>query len=167
MTRRLRLRKLRPVDEIRFEFRTTGLEIGLDCPSHPGGYRVVAQKSAGLVGGKHTLVRQMIVDVRKVPVHAEFSVQVLAVYWNGLQKEDDLWFGAIGYEHSFKVSLLIVFPLEKPVKDFQLMVAPTREEKPHAFEGRKILLVSEQRDWLYWEIPTPEAGHVYSLHWTW
>jgi hypothetical protein len=119
------------------------------------------------VGGQRTLVRQMIVDIRKVPVGVEFEVQTLAIYWNGLQKADDLWFGAIGYEHSFLVSLLLVFPLEKPVKDFQLMDAPTRKGKPQAFQGRKILLVPEQRDWLYWEIPTPQPGHVYSLHWTW
>jgi hypothetical protein len=78
-----------------------------------------------------------------------------------------LWFGAIGCAQSFKVSLLVVFPDAKPFKEHQLMVAPTRQEKPQAYQGQKIVLVPKSHDWLYWEIPEPEAGHMYSLHWTW
>jgi eukaryotic-like serine/threonine-protein kinase len=167
MMRRVRLRKLRPADEIRFEYRSTGIAMDLQCTSHLSHYRVAAQKTPGFVGGKRTQVRQIIVDVGRFPVHSEFTIHTLAIYWNGLQEAGDLWFGAIGYQHSFKVSLLVIFPGEKPFRDFQMLVAPTKEEKATAFAGRKILLVSEGRDWLYWEIPEPEAGRVYSLHWTW
>ncbi|HEV3257978.1 MAG TPA: serine/threonine-protein kinase [Gemmataceae bacterium] len=167
MTRRIRLRKLQPVDEIRFEFRTTGTEVFASCSSHPDAYRVAVQKSAGFVGDKRTKVRQLIVDLRNVPLQTEFTIQTNATYWNSLQKADDLWFGAIGYESAFKVSLLIVFPLDKPFKDYQLLVAPTKEQTPRVFEDRKILLVPEKHDWVYWEIPGPKADHVYSLHWSW
>jgi len=167
MVRRLRLRKIRPADEIRFEFRTTGVQLFVSCPSHPNAFRVTGQKEEGFVGDKRTKVRQMTVNVRDVPLQAEFTVRVLATYWNSLQKDDDLWFGAMGYPNSFKVSLLIVFPEDKTFNDYRLMVAPTKQEKPGQFQDRKILFAAENRDWLYWEIPDPKAGHVYSLYWSW
>jgi hypothetical protein len=167
MTRRIRMRKVRPADEIRFESRTTGAEVFMRCQSHPQNFRVVGQKALGFVGANRTKVRQMIVDVRDVPVESEFSVQTSVTFWNSLQGKDDLWFGAMGYESSFKVSLLIIFPAGRPFTSYQLKVAPTTTEKPVAYTDRKILLLSEERDWVYWEIPKPKAGHVYLLYWTW
>jgi hypothetical protein len=167
MVRRLRLRKIRAADEIRFEFRTTGAQVFVSCTSHPKSFRVAGQRDEAFVGGKLTKVRQMTVDVSDVPIKGEFNVRLLATYWNSLQKEDDLWFGAIGYPSSSKVSLLIVFPDERPFNEYRLMVAPTRKEKPVEYQDRKIVLASDIRDWLYWEIPDPQAGHVYSLYWSW
>jgi hypothetical protein len=167
MIRRIRLCKVQPAEEIRFEARTTGAEVFMHCLSHPTAYRVMAQKSPGFVGADHTRVRQMIVDVRNIPLQTEFTVEMALTYWNSLQGKDDLWFGAIGYESSFVVSLLIIYPLDRPFKDYELKVAPTTEQKPFVYQDRKILLVPERRDWVYWEIPKPKAGYVYLLHWTW
>jgi len=167
MIRNIRLRKVQAADEIHFESRTTGAEAFMHCLSHPDSYRVVAQKSPGFVGANRTRIRQMVVDVRKISLQTEFTIQIVITYWNSMQGEDDLWFGAIGYESSFKVSLLIVYPPDKPFKNYELKVAPTTEQKPFAYQDRKILIVPESRDWVYWEIPKPKAGHVYLLYWTW
>jgi hypothetical protein len=167
MLRRVNLRKLRPADEIRFEFRTTGTQVFVSCTSHPNGFHVMGQREEGFVGDKRTKVRQMTVDVHDVPVGSEFPVTLLATYWNSLQKDDDLWFGAMGYPNSYKVSLLLVFPDDKPYKDFRLTVAPTRQAKPQEFRDRRIVLAPDSKDWLYWLIPDPERDHVYSLYWSW
>jgi hypothetical protein len=40
--------------------------------------------------------------------------------------------------------------------------------EPEEFrDAHKILFASENKDWLYWEIPDPKPEHVYSLYWSW
>jgi eukaryotic-like serine/threonine-protein kinase len=167
MTRRIRLRKVRPANEIRFESRTTGAEVYMRCLSNPHAFRVVGQKMPGFVGANQTKVRQMIVDVRDVPLDSEFTVHTVLTFWNSLRGKDDLWFGAMGYESSFKVSLLIIFPEGRPFTSHELKVAPTTAEKPVPYTDREILLLPESHDWVYWEIPKPKAGHVYLFYWKW
>jgi len=167
MVRRLLLCKKKEAKEIRFEFRTSGTELCVSSISPRTGVHVTGQRQKGVVGGRPMMVRQIAIDVRDRPEGRQFPVHLVATYWNSFQKEDDLWFGAIGYPNSSRVSLLIVFPKDKPFKDYWPMVAPTRQAKPEEFRGAKALFASENRDWVYWEINNPKEDNVYSIYWKW
>jgi hypothetical protein len=162
----LRLKKVKPADELRFQGRTSGLDLFWDCPG-PYPFQVLALKGDSFVGTDRMKVRQVVINVKDVPEDVEFDLRTVSTYLNSMQTEQELWFGVIGYERSFKVSMLIVFPAGKPYKTYKLMVARTVRDQPVAYNGPKILLTGGQRDWLYWEVPNPQAGHVYRLHWKW
>jgi hypothetical protein len=167
MTTRLRLQKIRPADEFTLQTRTSGAAVFIECLSHPDAYRILAQKRAAFVGRQQTRVRQCVVDVSDVPERKEFNLSFVSTVWNSLQTEEDRWVGVIGYEHSFKVSMLVLFPPDRPFKSYQLTVAPTAKADPVPYEGRKILLADEQRGYVFWEILEPKKDQVYRLHWTW
>jgi hypothetical protein len=166
ITRRLRLKKTRPARTMEFQGRTSGLELFQTCASlYP--FRVTGQTADTFVGTDRMKVRKLTVDVSTVAENTEFDLRVVGTYWNSLQTEQELWFGIIGYERSFKVSLLMLFPPEKPFSEYKLMVARTVKDLPAPYTGPKILLAGAQRDWLYWEVPNPGGGYVYRLHWKW
>jgi hypothetical protein len=164
--RRLRLKKVKPAGELRFQGRTSGLDLFWDCPG-PYPFQVLALKGDSFVGTERMKARQVVIDVSREPVDTEFDLRTVSTYWNSMQTEQELWFGVIGYERSFKVSMLIVFPASKPYRTYNLMVARTIKDQPVAYNGPKILLTGGQRDWVYWEVPNPQAGYVYRLHWKW
>lgn len=166
VTRRVRLKKIKPANEIVFEGRTSGLDLYWKCLS-PYQYRVVGQKSVVFVGQDRMKARRILVDVSGIPVNDEFELRLIATFWNSLQTEREQWFGLIGYEGAFKASQLLLFPREKPFKTYALITARSVRDQPVPYDGPKILLSGEDRNWLYWEVPGPEAGRVYKLHWTW
>ena len=165
-TRRVRMRKTKPAQEVRFQSRTSGHELFQSCLS-PYPFRVVGQKRDSFVGTDRMKVRQLVVDVSSISEGTEFDLRLAGTYWNSLQTEQELWFGVIGYPHAFKASLLVLFPPDKPYKSYALRVARAVRDQPTSYQGPKLLLTGPGRDWIYWEVPNPEAGFVYRLHWKW
>ena len=166
MTRRVRLKKTRPASIVSFQARTSGLDVILKSIS-PYPYQELGQRAEEFSGPDRMRVRKLEIDVSTVPVGEEFDLRTVACYWNTLQTEAELWFGAIGYERSFKISQLLLFPPDKPYKTYWLKVSRTRKDVAVPYEGPKILLTGAARDWVYWEVPSPNEGHVYRLHWSW
>ena len=119
------------------------------------------------VGDDRVKVRRLSIDVSSVPMNDEYEVRYSSTRWNSLQSDAELWHGIEGYAGAFKVSLLLIFPENKPFTSHRLMVSKKGRDTPRAYEGEKILLGAENRQWLYWEVPNPEPGLVYRLHWTW
>jgi hypothetical protein len=163
------VKKVKPADEYRAEARTTGLAVFLEVVSHPKSFRVIAAREKGIVGPDEMKVRQVVLDVRDVPVGQEFEVRTEATYWNNLQDDKDRWLGIIGYDGSFKVSMLFIFPPDRPIGDFELLVAQmgSKKQDPEPYTGRKALIVGPNRDYLYWNILEPKANHVYLVRWKW
>lgn len=149
-----------------FDGRTTGLDVYWNCLS-PYPFQVVGQKTDGFVGQDRMKIRRIVIDVAKVAVGDEFEIRTNATYLNTMQTDREQWFGVVGYSDSFKVSMLALFPAAKPFKDFTLHTARTVKEQVIPYDGAKILLSGADKDWVYWEIPTPEADRVYRLHWAW
>ncbi len=164
--RRVRLKKVKAANEYETEGRTSGLELFWQCLS-PYPSRGIAQSGDVFVGQDRMKARRMAVDVSSIPVGGEFELDTAATYWNSIQTEQEQWFGAIGYNGAFKVSMLMLFPEERSVKKFRLMTARTVRDQPVPYNGPEIVLTGEHRQWVYWEIPSPEEGRVYRLHWDW
>jgi serine/threonine protein kinase len=165
-TRRIRVRKIKPASIFQTQGRTSGSDLFMRCLStYPS--REVGQKGDAFVGTDRMKVRRLVIDVSSVPLHEEFDLRIVSTFWNSLQTDAELWFGIMGYTHSFKVSLLLVFPPQKPFTDYSLMVARTIKEKPTPFVGTKIFQAGPRRDWVYWEVPNPKGGYVYRLDWKW
>jgi hypothetical protein len=166
MTRRVRLKKTKQAGEYSLENRTTGLDLFMACLS-PYPFRMQAQKGDTFVGTDRMKARKLIVDVSTVPEGSEFDLRTASTFWNSLQTEQEQWFGIIGHEKAFKVSQLLLFPTDRPFRSISLMLSQTIREPPAPYTGPKILLTDPNRSWVYWEVPSPEAGCVYRLHWKW
>jgi serine/threonine protein kinase len=163
---RIRLRKLAPVSTYYVDGRTSGRELFFNGFS-PYPFTVQGQKFGEFVGNDRMRKRRLAIDVSTIPVNSDFVLRFSATRWNSDQAEQELWHGVVGYKGSFKVSLLLVFPDSKPFTGYRLMVSPTSRDQPKPYEGRKLVLAAADQRWLYWEIPNPEAGYVYRLHWNW
>ncbi len=134
--------------------------------------KAFATDKPGFVGTQAMKVRQLAFDVSEIPVDTEFTLQFANTYAHSLQKPDEWWFGVIGYEGSFKISMLMLFPENRPFSGYKLQVAPTRADNPKdrepvPYTGPVITFAPDDRSWIYWEIPDPKANHVYRVDWTW
>ena len=166
-TTRVRLKKTSPVKEYAFETRTTGLDLFTGSPG-PYPFRVLVQKGETFVGTDRMKARQVLIDVSSVPVgSASSTCASVSTFWNSLQTEQEQWFGIIGHEKAFKVSQILLFPPGKPFKSFALNHSRTIREPPEPYRGPRILASDPGKTWLYWEVPKPESGCVYRLHWKW
>jgi|GEM_PF-2549673 len=166
--------KVAAANELRVEMRTSGRDVFMRAlRPHPERVKAFAAEKPGFVGKQAMKVRQLIFDVSDVPLDHEFTLQFVNTYQHALQSPDEQWFGVIGYEGSFKTSMLMLFPANKPFRDYQLRVAATRVDDPTKladpvpYEGPVIVFAAEDKSWLYWEIPTPKANYVYRIDWTW
>jgi tRNA A-37 threonylcarbamoyl transferase component Bud32 len=166
--------KITATNELRAETRTSGGDAIMRA-MRPSGAKVTAfaSEKPGFVGKQAMKVRHLVYDVSDIPLNTEFTLQYATTYVNSLQSEDEQWFGVIGYEGSFKTSMLMLFPPDRPFKDYVLKVAPTREDDPtkrkdpEKYTGPVITFAAKDKSWVYWEIPSPKANYVYRVDWTW
>ncbi|HEX3316321.1 MAG TPA: serine/threonine-protein kinase [Gemmataceae bacterium] len=162
----VRFKKIGPATTFDRDEKTSGQEIFFRA--HGGlPSKVLGQKNEIFVGADRVKVRRLSIDVSSVPANEEYEVRYSSTRWNSLQSESELWHGIEGYAGAFKVSLLLIFPEGKPFTSQRLMVSKKGRDTPRAYEGQKILLSAENRQWIYWDVPNPEPGLVYRLHWTW
>ena len=160
-------------------FKKTGRATTFDRDEETSGQEIFFRSHSGLpskvsglrneifVGADRVKVRRLSIDVTSVPANEEYEVRYSSTRWNSLQSESELWHGIEGYAGAFKVSLLLIFPDNKPFTSHHLMVSGKGRDAPREYEGQKILLAAENKQWLYWEVPNPEPGLVYRLHWKW
>ena len=160
--------KVVPADTYPVEFRTTGRGLILRAVTpNPDRATVVAADRPGHAGARALKVRQLVMDVSTVPVGTEFTAHSVATFRGSLQTPDEQWFGAIGYDGSLKSSMLLVFPDDRPFRDYTLRVAAIRQADPVPYTGPVITFEADDRRWLYWEIPSPRDGYVYRIDWNW
>ncbi|HYH64224.1 MAG TPA: serine/threonine-protein kinase [Urbifossiella sp.] len=162
------LTRTAPADEYRIEYRTTGRDIiGRAVSPSPEKARVYAATQPRAVGGQAMKVRHLALDTRGVPLHEEFTAQVVATYRDSIQTPADQWLGMIGYTGALKSSILIVFPDDRPFVEYRLRVAPPGGGAPRDYDGPVIRFHGDDRRWVYWEVPAPLDQHVYRVDWTW
>ena len=162
----VRFKKTGPATTFDRDEKTSGQEIFFRL--HSGlPSKVIGQRNEIFVGADRVKVRRLSIDVSSVPADEEYEVRYSSTRWNSLQSESELWHGIEGYAGAFKVSLLLIFPENKPFTSQRLMMSKKGRDTPRPYEGQKILLSAENRQWIYWEVPNPEPGQVYRLHWNW
>jgi hypothetical protein len=118
-------------------------------------------------------VGQLIFDVRDIPVQQEFILRYATTAWPSSRTNGDTGFEATGYEGPVKISMLILFPDDRPFLDYQLLStqsdsddgAPSKDL--HTFTGPAIEFAAEDKSWIYWEIPNPKKNERYRIEWTW
>ncbi len=167
-SRHMKLVKLRDTDTLWIEARTSGRDlVRRALQPNPQTAKVVALKKPVLVGKQAMISSFLGFDTRDIPINEEFDCHSITTYWDALQRREEQWFGVIGYPGSYKVSMLLLFPEDKPYSTIALMTAKRGEPNPRVYTGKMIVYESPDHRWLYWEIPSPEAEHVYQLHWRW
>jgi hypothetical protein len=166
----LEQRLIKVVDTPTFvaETRTSGHDVVMRALSiNPQKARQFASRTEVPVGKQLMKVRQLNLSVDEIPLDTEFVVQIRASYFGSLQRPDEKWFGVIGNGDAVKVSMLILFPSDRPFTSFDFRVAPTRSGEPTPYLGPRIVITDPKGHWLYWEIATPQREHVYRVDWSW
>ncbi len=166
--------KIATVDELRIETRTTGRDV-INRAQRPNAdkARAFTTDKPGFVGSQAMKVRHLVFDVSDIPPKQAFTLRYASTCWNVFQTPEDQWFGVIGYEGSVKTSMLMLFPIDRPFREYRLLYAPTRQddrmkhEDLQLYTGPKITFTAEDKSWVYWEISEPEANHIYGIDWTW
>ncbi len=166
--------KVKPTNHLLLETLTSGRDV-VNRVARPNADKVTAFKTdePGFVGQQGMKRRQMQIDISDIPVNQEFTLRYSSTYWNSLQTLEEQWFGVIGYEGSVKTSMLMIFPPQKPFREYRFYSAPVRSgktdkrEEPTPYTGPLITFAAEDRSWIYWEIPNPKAKTVYRIDWTW
>ncbi len=161
-------RKIAPANELRVETRTSGREIvsKVSRPK-PELVRVFATDKPGIFGNQPMKVRHLVLDVRDIAVDGDFAVRFVSTHWNSLQTDEDRWFGVTGYAGAVQTSMLMLFPDDRPFRDYHFRSATTPAAAAELYSGPVIAIAAEDKSWLYWEIPNPKAHHIYSVKWTW
>ena len=54
-----------------------------------------------------------------------------------------------------------------PTRPAALPPARTNKDEPVDYDDPAVVLTGPKNEWIYWEIPHPETGHVYSIYWSW
>lgn len=160
-----RLRKLKPVEEIRVESRTSGYDVYQTCEDCPGPAYEVGEDSLVQVGGQTMKARQLVVDVSEVEVDSEFDLDIRCTFWNAFEKEDQRWVGVMIRDRPFKVSFLIIFREDQTVQKYKLRVADIDGQNIRDYEGEQLLIEGDGGRFLFWEIMNPQPQHVYRIDW--
>ncbi len=171
---RREMAKVAATDELRIETGTTGRDV-INRAESPNAEkaRAFTTNKPGFVDSQAVKVRQLVFDVGDIPLKQEFTLRYTSTYWNSLQTADEQWFSVLNYEGSVKTSMLMLFPADRPFREYKLLHAPprqddpTKREGPQPYTGPLITFEAEDKSWVYWEIPNPKANHAYRIDWTW
>ena len=167
MTRRLRLTKDKPADRIDFIGRTAGADLVMRCEEpNPDKAQVFASEKKPVVDGNEMIEQRLSVDVADVPVGKEFDLTAKTTHWNSLQAPGELWLSATGSDGSKLLSLLVLFPPDRPFKGGGLRTGPA-DGQLTAYTGTMLVFQGAGGSWVYWEVPGPRPGHTYRLDWRW
>jgi hypothetical protein len=167
LRRHIRLVKLGDVKEFRIEGRTSGTDVFFRCES-PGFKAIEYISQSPVATSKRIMqVRQIGVDVGHIKIGEEFQLDVKATYWDSFQTEDDWWVGAIGYPKADLISFLVIMPVDKPWKSYELRSQPLSGEVERAFTGLPKVHLTTDRTAFSWEIPVPRSQEVFTVRWIW
>ena len=166
-TRYTLVRKTRQVDDITFQFATTGVGLSPRCLSHP--YKLRRAVESDIHGGR--ILKQnweIVVNVSEVPVDQEFLIINEVTYWNSFRGEESEWASIKAQsETTEEIGLLVIFPDEKPYKHFTMFSYPHGSDQKQPFRGDLSIFPSKTFRTFYWKIPNPRADYAYELDWTW
>lgn len=165
-SRRLRLRKIKEAEQVRFEFATEGSGIDVECTSGQDYYL-----ETGIISTTppQVLMRafQVVVNVAKYKVGEEFEIEFLATLWNGSSDQED-WAAYKVYGPVKKMSMLVLFSEQKIFKWKKIvMYRPGSLDEQSPPENQRGLIYTPDQRALFWEISEPIPGNVYEMQWGW
>jgi hypothetical protein len=167
LTHRLRVAKISPASEIRFEARTDGDDLYIESLSNPESSYEAVSKTTKFVGSRSTKVAHIATDVSGYEIGEEFQLVHRISFWNSMQDPTDRWLGAIAYPHIDRLRIYVLMPNNQPFKDMKLMKSPSFRDKSSPYDRPVRLLNDDDKMSLLWEIPTPENSNVYMILLDW
>jgi hypothetical protein len=167
LRRHVRLVKLGDVKEFRIEGRTSGSDVFLRCESPGFSAKEYVSQSPAATSKRIMQVRQLGIDIGHVRIGEEFQLDIRITYWDSFQTKDDCWVGAIGYPKADLISFLVIMPVDRPWKSYQLRSQPLSGDEEKAFAGPSKVFFSTDQTAFCWEIPVPRSQEVFTVRWTW
>ena len=165
-SRKVRLRKVKNSDWVRFAFSTEGAGIDAECSS---GQDYHLETAIAASSPSQVLMKSfhVIVNVASYPVGQEFEIEFRATFWNGTSERED-W-TAVKIHVPMKVSsIMILFPENKPFQWNKLvMYTPDSRDESLPPENQRGLLYTPDSRTLFWELRAPIVGNTYEIQWRW
>lgn len=165
-SRRIRLKKVRQTDDVRFGFSTEGSGIDPECISGQDYYIETATVPSDppqlLLKGFH-----VVVNVARYALGEEFEIKIQATIWNGSRDLED-WSAQKIHTPVKVVSMLMLFPDHKPFKWKKniMYIEGNSTEQPPPEHQRNVIYTPDNRA-LYWEIKQPIPGNTYEIQFGW
>lgn len=158
------VRKLAQADKYELPFATSGL-LDVRCVTHSATY----QNSKTIEGSTETDGWNVIADVSTVPVGSEFEIAVDATYWNAFNGEagEDFSTHARQQQDPEEVSMFLLFPKDKPMKDIFVTEYPPDGGAGSRFQGASREWRGAQGESYYWTTTNQRPGYYFKFTWTW
>ncbi len=156
--------KIAPADTFQMPFATTGI-LDVHCVTHSAIY----QNSKTIEGSTETDGWNVIADVSTVPVGSQFEIAVEATYWNAFigEEGDDFTTHARKQEQPEDISIFLLYPQDRPMRDMLVMEYPPDGGAGSRFQGT-------MREWrgaeglsYYWTTTNLRPGYYYKFSWKW
>jgi hypothetical protein len=133
----------------------------------PKRYRVLASQSASKHGPLLMKPRIAILDISDVKVGEVFGVDWVHTYWNAYQRADQRFSGMMIRENVDEAALLVIMPTDYRLTGYRLQVTMEGKGELYEFAGPRIVYVSDDQSFVYWQVLEPQAGLYYQLAWDW
>jgi hypothetical protein len=162
----LRVIKRKAVDRLYAHYATSGLKIDLQCATHS--YHVMRKRPKAV----HETEKEYAVeiDISKEPLGKSFLVLVQATYWNGFRnasREDAMTYIDKDAAIPDDLSLILLFPQRKPVKDLHLDQTSDEGDTWISYPAQDEAYRDPGGLYAYWGVRSKKAGNHYRLRWNW
>lgn len=153
-------------DVISFTYSTSG-SLDIRCLTHRCSLRRAIQKDQH-AGGVMNETWEVSADVSNVSVGNDFEIVVEATYWNAFDTAEKQWYGTYPnlQGEAETVSSIVLFPTDKPFRDFSLWSYPHGSDAGQLFQGDSKIIPSNDKLSIYWEIPNAQGNRTFEIHWT-
>ena len=149
-----------------FEFHTTGVALYARSLTHEYDlWKLTKPHFHGKIKMKHRWY--VHVDVKDVKTNQDFVIINEATYWNAFSGEKKEWAVIVVTDETDVIAMVIMFPEDKPFKNFTLYAYPHGSRELKQFRGKSTVVPSENHQVLLWRIENPKKRYAYQLNWTW
>jgi hypothetical protein len=158
------IRKVDTASRIHITYSTSGI-LDIRCPTHLASYR----KANRIIDGKEIESWEVIADVSTIPIGQEFELLVEATYWNGFRGENDEDYAtyAHGQSDPEELSVIIMFPEDKPFKNINVTEYPPDSKNGAPVQGQVRSMPGSQNETFYWTTVSQRPNWFYKVSWQW
>ncbi len=158
------VQKVASATEIHLTYATSG-RLDLRCLTHQARFR----KASSAGENDTTETWEVIADISSVAVGDTFEIAVEATYWNAFSGAggDDFSTYAHNQTDPEVLSVVFIFPEDKPFRDFAVTEYSPEADTGFPFTGSAKTLSGPENRTFYWSTTSTRPEFYYKLAWSW
>lgn len=166
--KKIRLAKV--TEDVRYYYQdaatSSGIEPIFSCQTHK--FKFSENKDANRVGGEN-LKRYLIdIDISGEPPQKTFNIEYTQVYYNSFQGETQDWAAVPINNPTQKIVFEILFPPNKPFKNYTLLAYPDLpNQSREKFSEKPVIEADPSGKKIKWTISNPRLRYIYRINWDW